>query len=91
MNMAIDGNPGIGKSRSYVNCAFRLIRGCVDEELKKLEYNLILNHDDMYFQYDHDDVSLHQLSNDEIDVVSGKPKVVRLTNETSPPLYGWAG
>ncbi|GMF23126.1 unnamed protein product [Phytophthora lilii] len=89
MNVSVEGNPGIGKSYFYVYCAFRFIRGFVDQELKKQDYNLIL--DQIYFQYHPSDDSLHQLSNDEVRVMKDKPKVVRLINKTSTTLCGWAG
>ncbi|KAG6972688.1 hypothetical protein JG687_00001321 [Phytophthora cactorum] len=50
-NLAVVGNSGIGKSRFYLYCAFRLIHGLVDEEMKLCTYTLVLNFKGLYHVY----------------------------------------
>ncbi|EGZ27460.1 hypothetical protein PHYSODRAFT_387403, partial [Phytophthora sojae] len=86
--LVVTGNPGVGKSRFYLYCAFRLIRGQAEGVVDLSKYALVLNYDDLYHQYCPRRQAFLGLSETEAIPV---PNVIRLVDEESSRLRGWNG
>ncbi|KAG6976549.1 hypothetical protein JG688_00001254 [Phytophthora aleatoria] len=91
LNLAVVGNPGIGKSRFYLYCAFRLIHGLVDEEMKSCTYTLVLNFKGLYHVYSWSEKAFILLNTEEGFRLRENHYVLRLLEADSTDLLGWAG
>ncbi|EGZ10507.1 hypothetical protein PHYSODRAFT_520165, partial [Phytophthora sojae] len=90
-NLVVEGNPGIGKSRFYVYCASRLIRGLVDEEMKAHKYTLVLNFGKNYLTYLWREKAFMRTTEDEVEKLTLSTSVLRLVKDNSSMLVGWNG
>lgn len=90
-NLVVTGNPGIGKSRFYVYCAFRLIRGLVDEEMKARKYTLVLNFGERYLTYSWSEKVFVSIEGKAVLQLQDSANVLRFVEARSSTLVGWNG
>ncbi|KAK1943126.1 hypothetical protein P3T76_005763 [Phytophthora citrophthora] len=88
-NLVVTGNPGTGKSWFYLYCIFQLILGNKEEVEELPVFDLVLNFDYDYQLYDSKAKELIKLNENEVDMLSGKDRVLRLVEGKSTHLVGW--
>ncbi|OWY95412.1 Crinkler (CRN) [Phytophthora megakarya] len=91
VNLVVDGNPGIGKSRFYLYCIFRLVHGLLDEDKTFGEYILVLNCGEKYHKYSWKEKVFTTVNKEEVARLQRVKNVVRLIEATSSELLSWMG
>ncbi|KAK1938051.1 hypothetical protein P3T76_009201 [Phytophthora citrophthora] len=90
-NLVVTGNPGTGKSWFYLYCIFQLILENKEEMEELPAFDLVLNFDYDYQLYDAKTKEFIKLNENEVDMLSGKDRVLRLVEAKSTHLVGWKG
>jgi hypothetical protein len=88
-NLVVTGNPGIGKSRFYLYCIFRILNE-QQEKLKAMS-SFVLNYDGKYHRYDASTREFILLNDKEVSKLSEQERVLRLIDGKSTLLVGWRG
>jgi len=86
-NIHVCGNPGIGKSRFFLYCVFRLLL----ERNFVSKYTLMINYDDVYSYYDTGRNEFVSLNQEQIPSYMSDVRVFRLIEGKSDRLSGWKG
>jgi hypothetical protein len=88
-NLLVTGNPGIGKSRFYLYCAFRLTRKLVGQDMPP--FTLVLNFDNEYLRYSWTEEIFDKISTEEAEAMRNIDNVLRLIEARSTMLTAWRG
>ncbi|KAF1328444.1 hypothetical protein FI667_g6803, partial [Globisporangium splendens] len=86
-NMLVTGNPGIGKSRFYLYCIFRLVR---DREILP-PFQMVLNFGGDFHKYCWETREFHSISDAAAHALREESNVLRLVEAQSSILTGWKG
>ncbi|KAF4130352.1 hypothetical protein GN958_ATG20476 [Phytophthora infestans] len=89
--VVVTGNPGVGKSRFYLYCAFQLIKAQLEVVRSLPPFELVLNCEECYFLYEADQQACRYLEENEIVKLSFQKNVLRLIDGSSNKLEHWCG
>ncbi|KAI9987898.1 hypothetical protein PInf_024153 [Phytophthora infestans] len=89
--VVVTGNPGAGKSRFYLYCAFQLIKAQLEAVRSLPPFDLVLNCEECYFLYEADQQAFRFLEQEEISMLSFQKNVLRLIDGSSNNLKHWRG
>ncbi|KAF4031163.1 hypothetical protein GN244_ATG17036 [Phytophthora infestans] len=89
--VVVTGNPGVGKSRFYLYCAFQLIKAQLEVVRSLPPFDLVLNCEECYFLYEADQQAFRFLEQEEISMLSFQKNVLRLIDGSSNNLKHWRG
>jgi hypothetical protein len=83
----VSGNPGIGKSRFYLYCIFRLLL----EKSLISNYLLVINFKSNYYVYNHLSEDFIQQNQAEVEALMEESRLLRFIEGESDLLAGWSG
>jgi hypothetical protein len=89
--LAIIGNIGIGKSRFYLYCIYRMIQILEHRNSLHIDSVLIINKGDMFYIWEPVMGLFRKLTLAEVEHFQGIPFVIRLIESHSSHLDGWTG